>query len=194
MKNIYGYYESLQAFPQEEQFACANAWKSSWKQQGWEPVMLNTSHAKNSNFYFKLTKKLVELANILGANTGHDYSKAAARYRRWCALHAAGGGWMSDYDVVNVRFSRSEAESKESAGTLLCVAKEPAYLFFATQQHCSAALAKFIAEPLEENGLARNEADVLNLSSSLDEILPLVFHAKKTTERSKSSEMMEFLK
>jgi hypothetical protein len=67
-------------------------------------------------------------------------------------------------------------------------------LFFATQQHCSAALAKFIAEPLEENGLARNEADVLNLSSSLDEILPLVFHAKKTKERSKSSEMMEFLK
>lgn len=194
MKKIYGYYESLQAFPQDEQFACANVWKASWEKQGWEAVMLNASHAKNSNYYFKLTKKLVELARLLGANTGDECSKIAARYRRWCALHAAGGGWMSDYDVVNVRFTAEEADKKEAGATILCVAEEPAYLFFATQQHCAAALAKFIAEPLDENGVARNESSILNLPSSLDEIVPLVFHAKKTRDRLKSSEMLEFLK
>jgi hypothetical protein len=193
-KKIYAYYESLQAFPQEEQFACANAWKASWEKHGWEAVMLNGSHAKNSNFYFKLTKKLVELARILGANTGDEYSKVAARYRRWCALHAAGGGWMCDYDVVNLNLPASLAEEKEKGATLLCIEGEPAYLFFATQQHCAAALAKFIAEPLDENGVARNESDVLNVSAGLDEIIPLVFHAKKTRESSKSASMLECLK
>lgn len=191
-KNIYAYYESLQEFPQNEEFACSNVWKTSWEKQGWNCVMLNGSHAKNSNFYFKLAKKLVELSGTLGPNA--HYSKISARYRRWCALHAAGGGWMSDYDVVNVRFTAEEADKKEAGATILCVAEEPAYLFFATQQHCAAALAKFIAEPLDENGAARNESSILNLPSSLDEIVPLVFHAKKTRDRLKSSEMLEFLK
>jgi hypothetical protein len=194
MKRIYAYYESLQAYPQNEEFACSNAWKTSWEKNGWECVMLNDSHAKNSNFYFKLTKKLVDLAGKLGPSSGDPISKISARYRRWCALHAAGGGWMSDYDVVNINFPASIAGDHEKDATILVVSGEPSYLFYATQQHCSAAITKFLAEPLDEEGIAKHESDVLNVGGSLEHILPLLFHAKKSRERSKSSQMMEFLK
>jgi hypothetical protein len=193
-KKIYSYYESLQGFPQQEEFACANIWKASWEKHGWECVMLNASHAKNSNFYFKLTKKLVDLARLLDQGKADEYSKIAARYRRWCALHAAGGGWMSDYDVANINFPTDAADRYEVQSTILAVTGEPSYLFYASQQHCSAAIAKFLAEPLEEAGKERNEADVLNIESTLQDVLPLLFHAKKTRERSKSSELMEFVR
>lgn len=192
-KRIYGYYESLQGFHQDEEFACANAWKQSWEKHGWECVMLNDSHAKNSNFYFKLAKKLVELSGKFAPSSGDNLSKICARYKRWCALHAAGGGWMSDYDVTNINFPSAIADSHEKDATLLIVSGEPAYLFYATQQHCSAALTKFLSEDLDLDGAARHESDVLNIQGNLDAIAPLLFHAKKTKEKRKSAEMMEFL-
>ena len=108
---IYSYYESVQLRPQDEQFACANVWKSTWEAQGWDPVMLNRSHAQGSPLHLKLMTKLTRLAPVLPNELQNNFAFICARFSRWCALHAAGGGWMSDYDVANISFCKKAMDA-----------------------------------------------------------------------------------
>ncbi len=112
-----------------------------------------------------------------------------ARYIRWCALHAAGGGWMSDYDVLNKGFNTEIADKYEKNNTLYINANDPAYLFYATQEHCANAIKKFIQEPIIEGEKVLQEAHVLGVVSALYPILPLLYHAKKTDDLPRSGVM-----
>jgi hypothetical protein len=193
MKNrIFAYYESLQTVDQSEEFACSNLWKESWEKQGWECVMLNSTHAKGSNLHMKFVKKLIELSNSLHPELVGDFPKIMARLIRWCALHAAGGGWMSDYDVVNINFPASIAYEHEKTGTLQVITGEPAWLFYATPEHCSAAINKFLIENIVDGSRLRAEAEILGCSEELRFVKDLLFHAKRTTSRKRSDEMRDF--
>lgn len=192
-KRIYAYYESLQAMPQNEEFACANVWKATWEKQGWECVMLNKTHARNSPQYQKLMTKLVRLSPMLPPEISNFFPKIVARYARWCALFAANGGWMSDYDVANIAFTPNLAEEQEKQGTLRLVSGEPAYLFYATKDHCSAAINKILGEELHVGGSLRYEAEVLTIAEGMQGIKELLFHAEKSAGKPRSEQMKGFL-
>jgi len=188
---IYSYYESIQTLPQSEQFSCANAWKESWENQGWECVMLNRSHAQGSSLHQKLMQKIMKVSFALPMELQHKFPQIASRYSRWSALHAAGGGWMSDYDVVNLGFNSQEALKHER--TLSLVADEPCYLFFATREHCAAAINKFIQEEFLIEEKLRNESDILGVKDNLSKLSPDLICHVKATDKQKSQLMSELI-
>jgi hypothetical protein len=190
-KRVFAYYESLQSVDQPEEFSCSNLWKQSWERQGWECVMLNNSHAKGSSLHLKMVKKLMELSNSLPPELAGEFPKIMARFIRWCALHAAGGGWMSDYDVANINFPASIAQQHEETGTLQVITGEPAWLFYATPGHCSAAINKFLNENLVEGTRLRTESEILGCEDRLRFVKDLLFHARKTPNRKRSNEMRD---
>jgi hypothetical protein len=171
---IYAFYQSVPNAVQADEFGCANWWKTSWEHSGWSTVMLNKSHAQGSSMYNKLQQKLAAAMNAsqaLTARSGWFHS----RFTRWCALHAAGGGWMSDYDVLNIALTPLEAK-KQIGDKTLVVNEGPAYLFYASAEHCTAALKKMLSEDLTENGVMRNEIDILGASVMPESITQLVKH------------------
>jgi hypothetical protein len=178
MKKIYAYYQSIPLSNQPEEFACANWWKQSWEKLGWQTTMLNRSHAQASSLYNKLTQKLMNTAHGLPPELATRFDWIIARYIRWCALHAAGGGWMSDYDVLNKGFNPEIADEHERNGTLHINNDDPAYVFYATQDHCASAIKKFIQEPVIEGNKVLHEAHILGSKEGLYSILPLLHHAK----------------
>jgi hypothetical protein len=187
---IYAYYESIQSLPQDEQFACANWWKTSWENNGWDCVMLNRSHAQSSNMNQKLMAKLMKMSFDLPMDYQHVFTQITARYSRWSALHAAGGGWMSDYDVVNINFTTRDAVRFES--TLNIIAGEPCYLFFATREHCAAVINKFIHEDFFVDNKLRFESEILGVESKLSDMLNQVRHIEKS-DKPKSEVMASLM-
>lgn len=186
---IYSYYESIQTLPQEEQFARANWWKTSWEKNGWECVMLNRSHATASHMNQKFMAKLMKMTFDLPMDYQHIFPNITARYSRWSALHAAGGGWMSDYDVFNIDFTPHDAVKFES--TLNIVSGKPCYLFFATREHCAAVINKFIQEDFFVDNKLRFESEILGVESKLSDMLNQVRHIEKSDKP--KSELMASL-
>jgi hypothetical protein len=151
--------------------------------------MLNRSHAQGSPLYLKLQAKLVKQALGISMDLRNQIQWITARFARWCALHAAGGGWMSDYDVANIGFTPAHAEAHENDATILINEDAPAFIFYATQDHCANAIKKFIQDDLIDESNVFNEAHILGLKSSLHASLPLLHHAKSTGEKKRSDIM-----
>jgi hypothetical protein len=193
MKKIYAYYESIPLSNQAEEFNCANAWKHSWTENSWSPIMLNRTHAQGSPLYIKLQAKLVKQALGISMELRSQIQWISTRFARWCALHAAGGGWMSDYDVVNLGFKTEQAAEYEKDATLQINEVVPAYVFYATQDHCANAIKKFIQDDLIQDNAVLPEAHILGIRSGLYPVLPLLHHAKSTTEKTRSQVMMDLL-
>lgn len=144
--------------------------------------MLNRSHAQVSLKYNKLLQKLVgELRH--SQDLRHRFDWIVARFVRWAALHASGGGWMSDYDVLNAGFTPEAA--RKHTGTI-SISDGPAFLFYVTPEHAMNVINKFIAEDLADGKNIKNECSVLNVQpTSFD----LIVHAK-SGEGKKRSEVM----
>ena len=156
---IYSYYQSIPSINQDEQFACANLWKESWSKNGWEPVMLNRTHAQVSLKYNKMLQKIVsELRHVEALR--NDFDLITARLVRWCALHASGGGWMSDYDTLNLGFLPEDAQKR--SGSIL-VSPGKAFVFYVSQEACTQVINKFLSEDLVSESQFRNECDILEV-------------------------------
>jgi hypothetical protein len=175
---VYSYYESIQTLPQAEQFARANWWKTSWEKNGWDCVMLNKSHAAASNLHTKLIQKLGKLLHTLPDNLRHYYPQIVARYSRWSSLHAAGGGWMSDYDVVNLGFTPSDAIPYQ--GELNMTNGRPCFLFYSNRENCAAAIHRFISEEFISDNILKIESDILNIKDRLSNIGDKIRHIDKS--------------
>ena len=190
---IYSYYESVQLRPQDEQFACANIWKSTWEAQGWDPVMLNRSHAQGSPLHLKLMTKLTRLAPVLPNELQNNFAFICARFSRWCALHAAGGGWMSDYDVANISFIPQLAEEVEKTGSLLLLSGKPSYVFHTTKEMCAHVINTILSNDLHVGGVLKNEDTIFNESGKLDKIEENLIHAKLENNIPKSQYLKNIL-
>lgn len=186
MKNIYAFYTSIQLADQNEEFACSNWWKTSWEKLGWNAVMLNRSHAQGSHLYNKVASKLINATSTLPDARRNEVDWLMARFTRWCALHAAGGGWMSDYDAFNLGFTPENASDIEEKQSLY-VSGEPAYLFYASRDMCSAAIMKFINADIFNS----SEKRTLNLTEK-DLAYNLVKHCCSSKNK-KRSEVMQSL-
>jgi hypothetical protein len=175
MKNIYAYYESIQAKDQALEFSKANLWKDSWTRAGWNPVMLNSSHSQISPQRIKITKKLLQTYPLMDKEKNESQEMIQVRFNRICALHAAGGGWISDYDVLNYGFTPSIATAYE--GNSFVITGNPACVMFISKEICSAAMTKIWNEELiTDDGLMRYEADFFNPFLNLD--IDSLEHAK----------------
>jgi hypothetical protein len=188
---IYAYYQSIALSDQAEEFACANYWKQSWESNGWETVMLNKSHAQASGLYNKLSKKLLQTAQALPETMRARLDWIMARYFRWCALHAAGGGWMSDYDVFNKTFKPEDAEQCVENDTIFLNNDAPAYLFYATKEHAENAIKVFLNEPLIENNQLIEEAKILRVDKKVKKTLKKVNHIRCKPDKKRSQIMQE---
>ena len=152
--------------------------------------MLNRSHAQASPLYNKLQQKLMQTSHEMAPDLLTRFDWIVARYIRWCALHASGGGWMSDYDVFNRSFSPEDAEQDEKLATLRINVSVPAYVFYATQEHCNNAIKMFIAEPLVEGKKMLEESHILGVTSGLE--LNSLLHAKPSDILPRSGVMKNF--
>lgn len=188
--NIYSFYKPIGIAQQPEEFACANLWKESWTKRGWNPVMLNLSHCNASPLLGKLSSKIALAQADASSEVRTRMEWMLTRFIRWCALHACGGGWMSDYDVVNLSFTPKIALHLEGEFGLHVV-DGPAFLFYATAKYAEQVIQRFIAEPLFENGMLRSEASILNAVHNLEPVLELVMRAKKVGNMPKSEMMKE---
>lgn len=188
MKKVYAFYTSIPLSNQTEEFACANWWKTSWEKAGWTTFMLNRSHAQGSSLNGKLQQKLAHTLLKLGPELTNRYAWINARFSRWCALHAAGGGWMSDYDCLNLGFKPEHADDIEQRGTLH-VSKGPAYLFYATADHCANAIKRFISEDLIDGDSVRDETDILNIKPINPFELEFAIHVKTRGSKTRPERM-----
>jgi len=185
-KPIYGFYEPHLAFQQNEEFACANLWKTSWSQNGWEPTMLNATHSKAHKLHAQLVKKILE-------ESKKGSPVFAPRYTRWCALSMAGGGWMSDYDTVNVGFTPQMSEELEKKAHRHLNTHRLAYVFYATKEMADAAILAFIENELTNDRVPVTEAVILShTSKSLNKVVNELFHPN-TSEPLRSEQMAEYV-
>lgn len=100
---------------------------------------------------------------------------------------------MSDYDVANLGFNPEQATEYEKEATLQVNECIPAYVFYATQDHCANAIKKFIQDDLIERDLVLPEAHILGIRSGLYPVLPLLHHAKSTKEEKRSDVMRNII-
>ena len=100
---------------------------------------------------------------------------------------------MSDYDVVNKKFTPEIAKTYEDHGTLHMNCGEPAYIFYATIEHCANAIKKFVQEPIVDGNKMINESEVLEIQNTLDDVLHLIHHAKSSDLEARSQVMLNSL-
>jgi hypothetical protein len=193
MKKIFSYYESIALSNQPEEFACANHWKASWEQNGWETVMLNRSHAQGSHLYNKLQQRMMNCAMGLPSELTARFHWITARFARWCALHAAGGGWMCDYDVFNKSFKPETADKSEGNDTLVIVG-DPAFLFYATKEHAAAAITKLSRADIIQDNLVVPEHKLLGIGVATKGFAKQVIHAKSHDGAARSEIMGNMMK
>lgn len=190
---IYSYYESIPTRRQEEEFSRANAWKESWTKHGWEPVMLNNSHAKGSPLFQKLVAKMLRVAPELSAADQNNFQRIIIRFVKWCALHAAGGGWMSEYDVINSGFTKSDAENFEKK-SLVLIGDKKSFLVYANADMCRSCISTFISEDINIGQEIKSEFHILNCGNSLADVGPMLVHPQFEIGKSKAEIMHSLIK
>lgn len=92
-KNVYCYHERISAMG--EQNPMIELWAKTWRANGWNPVVLDRSHAQQHPRF----KEFNELVSSFPSINPKQYEVAC--WLRWLAFAAAGGGMHSDYDVMN---------------------------------------------------------------------------------------------
>ena len=100
-QKIYTYYAPLKHGNSAET-RLIELWKVNWKRSGWEPVVLDETHARKHPDYEDLVVKLRNLPSI----NPEGYELAC--YLRYLAVAAMGGGFMSDFDLFNYGFPRQD--------------------------------------------------------------------------------------
>jgi hypothetical protein len=108
---IYTFYHPVAESPngrgtgmtQESDDQMIHLWAQQWKEIGWDPRILNLTHARMHPKYQEYYNK-IENIPLLGKNkAGVNKEYNMYCYLRWLAMVVVGGGFMSDYDVIPIR-------------------------------------------------------------------------------------------
>jgi len=100
---VYTFHEPVAGKREADEVALIELWARSWRQHGWEPKVLSQSAIPDSPSNRKLISKLRKLPSR--NKPGLDLWC----YMRWLAVAEQGGGFMSDYDVINYGFEPRQA-------------------------------------------------------------------------------------
>ena len=106
MNKIYTYYDYVNDDHKATASVMLEHWRRSWSAQGWNPVILNKNHARSHPLYESFLNRILEYPTI----NPLEYEQAC--YLRWLAVAEQGGGFMSDYDVVNYSWRAREPTAK----------------------------------------------------------------------------------
>lgn len=95
---IFTYYDDSVGLdgPDDRQTPIFELWEKSWRARGWEPIRLVPRDARQHPLYNAVTEHVTPLPRL-----GNPIKYELACYHRWLALDLAGGGYTSDYDVLN---------------------------------------------------------------------------------------------
>jgi hypothetical protein len=102
-RHVYTYYEPIDKIDRDNQEDLIKICAKSWKQNGWEFIVLNYEKAKEHKFYLTYSEIIKKLPSI----NPHSYDYHC--YMRWLAMSQIGGGLMIDYDVVNTNFKYEDS-------------------------------------------------------------------------------------
>ena len=94
LKVMHTYYTN-EDDPSDKATNTLGAWQEAWRRAGWETRILTIEDAKTSANFSQVERDLLTKVP-LGNNPRYDYHC----YMRYLAMAEAGGGWMSDYDVI----------------------------------------------------------------------------------------------
>jgi hypothetical protein len=122
-----------------EELALVEMWGASWSAQGWSPVVLTPDSLHRD----VETKRLLKKFSRLPSRNKRKLDMWC--YARWLAVAQQGGGFMSDYDVMNYGFAPREA------GALTCYSGVVPCLVSGTKEEFHRAVRWFDeleAEPL----------------------------------------------
>ena len=105
MNKVFCYYSPCpNLYDEDSQRHLIDIWQKSWKKAGWQPVVLSEYDVLTHPKFKHYKKKFWSLPT----EYGHDYE--AACFMRWAAVAHAGGGMMTDYDVINYGFTPRDAD------------------------------------------------------------------------------------
>ena len=129
--NVYTYYMPVPGlWPEDTQLRLIDIWQRSWKKHGWNPVILDETHARRHPRYAEFKRKFWELPT----EYGHDYEGAC--FMRYVATSALGGGMLTDYDVINYGVTPeniAELEAKFQTPQFYLFCNRPAHDIFCGQ-------------------------------------------------------------
>lgn len=96
---IYTYYEDIQFLNQEK---LIDVWESSWKNQGFDPIVLTRADAEKNSLFKEFEIKMQKLHTEIMGKPLRGYGMSC--YYRWLAygaLNDKDAFYVSDYDVIN---------------------------------------------------------------------------------------------
>jgi hypothetical protein len=79
-------------------------WETEWRNAGWNPIVLNLTHAQQNVRYDEVVRALEYLPSR--SKSGKQYNTLC--FLRWLAMAHIGGGWMVDYDTFPLHDFRAD--------------------------------------------------------------------------------------
>jgi hypothetical protein len=167
--NVYTYYQPLAGFG--KQVELINLWKKSWAQNGWKPVVIGSDQAQRD---WKEFKRVLSAAEKLPTKNPRTYENNC--YLRHLAMKNAGGGLMTDYDVMNYGFVPGDVPVKPCKDMLfLDPSKVPCALYGHSDAYAEIC-DKFVAASTGEFPIdAGHTSDMLIIMAGIyGEVKPVV--------------------
>jgi len=99
---VFTFFSNVPGKNADEEKALIELWKETWQQQGWEPTVLDETSVPDSP---ENRKRIAHFRKLPSRN---KQNLDLWCYLRWLAVAEQGGGFMSDYDVINYSFAPRE--------------------------------------------------------------------------------------
>ncbi|MDM8174790.1 hypothetical protein QT327_10545 [Olivibacter sp. 47] len=98
---VYTYYHEIfdSLHGNSDQKQLIEVWKENWRRNGWEPVVIGLSQAKENPKY----ESYLKCFSKFPSKNNKEYELACLL--RWVAMEQIGEGFMSDYDVMSYGFN-----------------------------------------------------------------------------------------
>jgi hypothetical protein len=93
-RNVYTYHTGLPGSNMEHATKLLLLWRRNWEKAGFTPIVLNENHARQHELYAFAERRFQELPTI------NKSPYEIACWMRWLAMVVAGGGIMTDADVM----------------------------------------------------------------------------------------------
>lgn len=109
---VFTYFENINFKHQEE---LLHLWKISWKQRGFDPIVLDREHAKQHDYYNTYIEQLKALHLDVLNTPLCEYGLSC--YLRWLAyatLETDSPFYVMDYDIINTGLDVIELENIDS--------------------------------------------------------------------------------
>lgn len=106
--NVYTYYHQIvgRLGDDAEVQAILDYWRQGWTSRGWNPIILSFKDAQKHPRFAEF-----EAAVAKFPNASSDKARTVHQFFRWLALDTAGGGLLTDYDVLPDTFTPANKDN-----------------------------------------------------------------------------------